>query len=147
MLSMSESLSLWGLFFSAFLSSTILPGTSEVMLGALAMQGQNASWSLLAVATLGNTLGGMSSWGLGRLLSWRYPMTDLTKSAHRRAVDRLRQWGSPALLLSWVPFLGDPLCVAGGWLRIPWLVSLVYIGLGKGIRYAVLLSLLPAVEN
>ena len=111
------------------------------------MQGQNASWSLLAVATLGNTLGGMSSWGLGRLLSWRYPMTDLTKSAHRRAVDRLRQWGSPALLLSWVPFLGDPLCVAGGWLRIPWLVSLVYIGLGKGIRYAVLLSLLPALEN
>ena len=141
---MSESLSLWGLFFSAFLSSTILPGSSEVVLGALALQGQYSSWSLLAIATLGNTLGGMSSWGLGRLLSWQYPMTDLAKPAHRRAVDRMRQWGSPALLFSWVPIIGDPLCVAGGWLRIPWVLSLVYIGLGKGMRYAAILSLLPA---
>lgn len=141
---MSESLSLWGLFFSAFLSSTILPGSSEVVLGALALQGQYSSWSLLVIATLGNTLGGMSSWGLGRLLSWQYPMTDLAKPAHRRAVDRMRQWGSPALLFSWVPIIGDPLCVAGGWLRIPWVLSLVYIGLGKGMRYAAILSLLPA---
>lgn len=140
---MHESLSLWGLFLSAFLSSTILPGSSEVVLGALVMQGQYSRWSLLAIATLGNTLGGMSSWGLGRLLGWRFPMTALTKPAHRRAVDRMRYWGSPALLFSWVPFIGDPLCVAGGWLRIPWMVSLMYIGLGKGLRYAVLLSVLP----
>ncbi|HQU27884.1 MAG: DedA family protein [Nitrospira sp.] len=139
---MSESLSLWGLFFSAFLSSTILPGSSEVVLGALAIQGHHSTWSLLAVATIGNTLGGMSSWGLGRLLEWRFPMADLAHPAHRRAVQRMRQWGSPALLLSWVPFIGDPLCVAGGWLRIPWPVSFVYIGIGKGLRYAALLGVL-----
>lgn len=141
---MNESLSLWGLFLSAFLSSTILPGSSEVVLGTLAMQGQYSPWSLLAIATLGNTMGGMSSWGLGRLLGWRFPTTDLPKPAHRQAVDRMRHWGSPALLFSWVPFIGDPLCVAGGWLRMHWLVSLVYIGLGKGLRYAALLSVLPS---
>ena len=140
---MNESLSLWGLFVSAFLSSTILPGSSEVLLGVLAMKGQHSPWSLFCIATLGNTLGGMSSWALGRLLGWRFPMTELPKPAHRRAVDRMRRWGSPALLLSWVPIIGDPLCVAGGWLRMPWLVSFIYICLGKGLRYAVLLSLLP----
>ena len=141
---MSEALSLWGLFLSAFLSSTLLPGSSEAVLGALTMRGEYSLWSLLAIATLGNTLGGMSSWGLGRLLSWRYPMADLTEPSHRRAVDRLRQWGSPALVLSWVPFIGDPLCVAGGWLRMNWLLSLMWIGFGKGLRYATLLGALSA---
>lgn len=141
---MSETMSLWGLFFSAFLSSTILPGSSEMALGALAIQGQYSSWNLLAIATIGNTLGGMTSWGLGRLLSWRYPMTDLAKPAHRRAVERMRHWGIPALLLSWIPIIGDPLCVAGGWLRMNWLLSLLCIGMGKAFRYATLLGVLSA---
>lgn len=140
---MNESLSLWGLFASAFLSATVLPGSSEVILGMLAMQEHYSPWSLFAVATLGNTLGGMSSWVLGFLLSRRYPMRDLPNPAHRKAVARIRQWGLPVLLFSWVPFIGDPLCVAGGWLRMNWLFSLFCIGVGKGFRYAMLLSLLP----
>ncbi|MDH5775807.1 MAG: DedA family protein [Nitrospirota bacterium] len=139
-----EDYSRLGLFFSAFLSSTILPGSSEVVLVGLATQGGLPHWDLLAIATAGNTLGGMTSWGLGWLMALRYPLTELSKVAHRRAVDRVRTWGSPILLLSWVPVLGDPLCVAAGWLRISWLGALLFIGVGKAFRYWVLLALLPS---
>lgn len=136
--------SLLGLFVSAFLSSSILPGTSEVVLVVLAAQGDLPIWVLMSVATAGNTLGGMSSWGLGWLIGWWYPLFELTKPAHRQAVERVRGWGSPILLLSWVPFIGDPLCIAAGWLRITWIRALVFIGIGKACRYAVLLALLSA---
>ena len=139
-----EEYSLLGLFFSAFLSSTILPGSSEVLLVALATQGDVPYSNLLAVATVGNTLGGMSSWGLGWIIALRYPLTTLSKAAHRRAVGRVRQWGSPILLLSWVPILGDPLCVAAGWLRVSWFGALLFIGLGKALRYWAILTLLPS---
>ena len=57
-------------------------------------------------------------------------------------MSRLQHWGSPLLLLSWLPVIGDPLCVAAGWLRLHWLLSLVMIGVGKTARYAVLLYLI-----
>lgn len=139
-----EDFSLFGLFFSAFLSSTILPGSSEVVLFALATQGDLPHWDLLAVATAGNTLGGMSSWVLGWVIALRYPLTKLSKAAHRRAVERVQQWGSPILLLSWVPVIGDPLCVAAGWLRVSWIGAFLFIGVGKALRYGVLLALLPS---
>jgi membrane protein YqaA with SNARE-associated domain len=114
------------------------------VLFALATQGDLPHWDLLTVATAGNTLGGMSSWVLGWVIALRYPLTELSKPAHRRAVDRVQQWGSPILLLSWVPVIGDPLCVAAGWLRMSWMGALLFIGVGKAIRYGVLLALLPA---
>ena len=139
-----EDYSLVGLFLSAFLSSTILPGSSEVVLVTLATQGASSSWNLLVVATVGNTLGGMSSWVLGWLIALRYPLTELSKEVHRRAVERLREWGSPILLLSWIPFIGDPLCVAAGWLRISWLGALLFIGVGKALRYWALMVMLQS---
>jgi len=139
-----EEYSLLGLFLSAFLSSTVFPGASEVVFVVLAAQGDLPAWSLLAIATAGNTLGGMSSWALGWLIGWWYPLTELSKPAQRLAVERVRYWGSPVLLLSWVPFIGDPLCIAAGWLRMTWLGSLLFIGIGKGCRYALLLALLPS---
>ena len=54
-------------------------------------------------------------------------------------MSRLRTWGSPALLLSWLPLVGDPLCFAAGYLRLPFALSLLFIALGKIARYAVLL--------
>lgn len=139
-----EDYSLLGLFFSAFISSTILPGSSEVVLVALATQSHLPRWDLLVAATVGNTLGGMSSWVVGWVIALRYPLTELSKEAHQRAVNRVRQWGSPILLLSWVPIIGDPLCVAAGWMRISWVGALFYIGIGKAFRYWVLLAMLPS---
>ena len=132
---------LWGLFLSAFLSSTLLPGSSEVLLLTLAHNSPEDKMALLVVATLGNTLGGMSSWLIGWIIARRFPARELAGDKPRVAVDRLRRWGSPVLLLSWVPVIGDPLCVAAGWLRIHGLLALIFIGMGKFARYAALLAL------
>lgn len=137
-----DSLTLWGLFLSAFISSTLFPGGSEVVLGALATQRAHDPWLLLAIATLGNTLGALTTWLLGWLLARRVPLETHLSGRQQRAVQRLRHWGSPALLLSWLPVVGDPLCFAAGYLRLPFLASLAFIALGKGARYgAILLAL------
>lgn len=136
---------LWGLFVSAFISSTLLPGGSEALLLALAVSASHDKLSLLLVATAGNTLGGMTSWLIGWWLARRYPPENISGHKYEQAVLRVRRWGSPALLFSWLPVIGDPLCVAAGWLRIHPLWALVLITLGKGGRYAVLLWLVQAV--
>ncbi|MGE0081430.1 MAG: YqaA family protein [Thiohalomonadaceae bacterium] len=128
------------LFVSAFVSSTLLPGGSEALFVASLWQGVHAPWWLLAAATTGNTLGGMTSWGIGRVLAWRRPVQSLAKPEHRKAVERVRRYGAVALLFSWLPVIGDPLCLAAGWLRMHWLPSLALIACGKGARYAVLLA-------
>lgn len=133
---------LWSLFGSAFLSSTLLPGGSEGVLAYLANNETHTHLTLLIVAAAGNTLGGMTSWGIGWLIALKYPARGLVKPAQQQAVSRLQRWGSPVLLLSWLPLVGDPLCVAAGWLRMNWFLSLLLIGMGKTARYAVLLSLL-----
>jgi len=132
---------LWSLFFGSFLAATLLPGGSELLLITLALRGETPL-ALLGVATLGNTLGGMSSWLIGYLLARRAaPMP--THPQHARALGYLRRWGALALLGSWIPLIGDPLCVAAGWLGIgPWR-SLLAIASGKAARYAALLAALP----
>ncbi|HUF81877.1 MAG TPA: YqaA family protein [Burkholderiales bacterium] len=123
---MSEEAGLWLLFSSSFLAATLLPGGSEVVLYGVLKGHPEQFWPALGAATLGNTLGGLSSYLIGRLIPQKKEMTGL--AARRR-------YGAPALLLSWVPLLGDPLCVAAGWLRVnPW-SSAVFIGLGKFARY------------
>jgi membrane protein YqaA with SNARE-associated domain len=141
---LSSDAGLWALFFSAFVSATLLPGGSEALLAALAWQGAHDALVLLVVASIGNTLGGMSSWGLGWLVAWRYPAERLVDGRRERAVGQVRRWGSPALLFSWLPVVGDPLCFAAGWLRVHWVPALVFIGLGKAARYAAILWVMPS---
>ena len=130
---------MWGLFVSAFVSSTLFPGGSEVVLLSLAAEQLHPMSSLLLAATVGNALGGMTSWGLGRWLVVRFPGRSLTQSRQQAALKHLQRYGSPLLLLSWLPVVGDPLCVVAGWLRISPFWSLIFITLGKGGRYALLL--------
>jgi membrane protein YqaA with SNARE-associated domain len=123
-----------GLFVASFLAATLLPGGSEaVLLGVLALHPGQAVPALL-LATLGNTLGGMTTYLMGRAL----PEKHFDDPQRARHLDRLRHWGSPALLLAWAPLVGDALCAAAGWLRLAWLPCLLWMALGKGARYAVL---------
>ena len=123
---MSETTSLWALLGSSFLAATLLPGGSEAVLFGVLKFHPGEYWPALGVATLGNTLGGMSSYLIGRIVPPKKTLPGLTA---------MQNYGSPALLLSWVPIIGDPLCVAAGWLRLdPWRV-LFFIALGKFARY------------
>jgi len=131
-------LSLWTLFSSAFISSTLFPGGSEVVLAYLNSSSSYSPGLLLLVASIGNTLGGLSSWVLGRIVAWKYPLREL-KSKHQQAFHYLQRWGTPVLILSWLPVVGDPLCLVAGWLKMNFFYSLVFIALGKALRYAVIL--------
>lgn len=130
-------MTLWLLFFSSFISSTLFPGGSEAVLAYLTSEAEHSLFLLVAIATVGNTLGAMTSWGVGRLIAIRYSTERLSKTSQQKAVERLQHYGSPILLLSWLPVIGDPLCVAAGWLRIHWLPSLLFIAVGKLARYLV----------
>ncbi|MDB5811337.1 MAG: putative inner rane protein [Betaproteobacteria bacterium] len=129
MASMDESASLWALFASSFLAATLLPGGSEFVLAGVLKAYPNLYWPSLAIATAGNTLGGMSSYLIGRLLPQRGEL---------KGLKWVQRYGSPAMLAAWVPIVGDPLCVAAGWLRTnPWL-SALFMGVGKFARYLVI---------
>lgn len=134
--SLSEPAGPAALFVGSFLASTLLPGGSEAMLLFALIRSPETAWLLWLVATLGNTLGGLSSWWLGWWLARRFPNRGLDKAQHRRALQRLSRYGSPLLLLSWLPLVGDPLCVAAGWSGVRLLPATVYIGAGKALRYA-----------
>jgi membrane protein YqaA with SNARE-associated domain len=132
---MGETASLWALFTSSFLAATLLPGGSEAVLFGVLKMHAHLTWPALAVATLGNTLGGMSSYLIGRLLPQRKDGADGRWQA--RALKWAQRHGSPAMLASWVPLIGDPLCVAAGWLRLAWLPVLLFMATGKFARYVI----------
>ena len=130
------------LFISSFISSTLFPGGSEAVLAYLSSEQQHPAFLLLIISTAGNTLGGMTSWGIGWLIAKKYSSEKLLKPNQQLAVNRIKRFGSPLLLLSWLPVIGDPLCVAAGWLRIHWLTAMLFIGVGKALRYWVILVLI-----
>jgi membrane protein YqaA with SNARE-associated domain len=126
---LNSDLSLWGLFISSLLAATLLPGGSEAVLFGVLKLHPELFWPALLVGTLGNTIGGMISFGMG----WLLPQTQQLKH-----VEKVRNYGTPALLLAWVPLIGDALCLAAGWLRLnPWHAALFML-LGKFARYLVI---------
>lgn len=131
MFTFSETTGLAGLALSSFVSATLLPGGSELVLLAVLNQHPASYWPAIAVATGANTVGGMTSYLIGRLFPNRVQSVSL---------ERLRRYGYPALLLSWLPVLGDALCVAAGWLRFNVGATALALAIGKGARYVALAS-------
>ncbi len=126
---MTETASLYSLFASSFLAATLLPGGSEAVLFAVLRKYPDALWMSLGLATLGNTLGGMASFGMG----WLLPQTQQLKH-----VEKVRRYGTPALLFAWTPLIGDALCLAAGWLRQSWWQAALFMAIGKFARYWVI---------
>jgi membrane protein YqaA with SNARE-associated domain len=134
---------LWGLFVASFLAATILPFSSEAILVGMAL-GPWSTLSLWSVASIGNWLGGMSSYGLGRLGDLeriaRWLRTDPKKAQRLQGwVERQGYW---AALLTWLPVIGDPLAIALGLGKAPWVPVTILMFIGKAARYAVVLALL-----
>lgn len=128
-----------GLFLSAFISSTLLPGGSEALLAwVVATRGE--IWLPVLVATAGNVLGSLLTFGMGFWLQRRHPLRILTDK-HQKARERLERFGPGTLLLAWLPVVGDPLCLVAGWMGFAWLPSLVLIAIGKLARYLVVAGL------
>jgi membrane protein YqaA with SNARE-associated domain len=129
----SADAGLWGLLASSFVSATILPGSSELVLIGLLAKYPALFWQAIAVATIGNTLGGMTSYALGRFIPNR-----VLEKTEGRALAWLKKYGLWSLLLSWVPLIGDALCVCAGWLRFNVWASVALMATGKLVRYWVI---------
>lgn len=125
----SANAGLWALFVASFLSATLLPGGSELALVALLHRHPDTLWPALAAATAGNTLGAMTSYGIGRLLPNRVSPA---------SVATMRRYGYWALLFSWLPVVGDALAVAAGWLRMHAGLCGIAFAVGKFVRYALI---------
>jgi membrane protein YqaA with SNARE-associated domain len=140
-LTMQYGAELSGLFISAFISSTIAPGGSEVVLAYMVNQGQYTAAQLLMIATLGNTLGAMTTWGLGMVAAKKFPVASLLSANKQKALAMVQKKGSWILLFSWLPVIGDALCFAGGWLKLAFFPAVLMILLGKLGRYAAIVWL------
>ena len=138
-------MSLAAVFLSAFLAATILPFSSEAVLAGAVWLAPERLGPLVAVATLGNTLGALVNWAIGRGLAAlrhhrRFP---LDPKRYAQAERLFRRFGTPALLLSWLPLVGDPLTLVAGLFRTPLWLFLPLVALGKGLRYLVVAGLVP----
>ena len=140
----SAEAGLAGLFLASFLSATLLPGGSEAVLFAVINLHPEQSVAALALATLGNTLGGMTTYGMARLLPARVMHSGIPgDGAGGTATNRLnalRRHGAPLLILAWAPIIGDALCAAAGWLRLPWLPCALWMAAGKAARYGLVIA-------
>jgi membrane protein YqaA with SNARE-associated domain len=131
-----------GLFSAALLAATVFPFQSELVLFALLVAEQHPWWMLLIVASAGNVLGSVVNWFLGRSIAvlenrrW-FPVK---RSAIARAEGWYARWGKWSLLLAWTPFLGDPLTVVAGVLRVNLGVFVLLVAIGKVARYAVVVA-------
>lgn len=141
------TVTLAGLFLSAFLSATLLPGSSELLLAGLISTKQAPMALALVVATAGNTLGSCVNWGIGRFLAhfrdhrW-FPVKPDTFDQYSAWY---RRWGAWTLLLSWMPIVGDPITVIAGIARTPLLLFTAIVLVAKGLRYLVVASAVSPV--
>lgn len=136
---MSAAAAYIGLFSAAFVAATILPAQSEALLGTLVLGGNHSVPVLIGVASVGNVLGSLVNWLLGR---------GIERFRHRRwfpvspaMLDRASAWyrryGRWSLLLSWMPVIGDPLTLAAGILREPLWSFVLLVAVAKTMRYIV----------
>ncbi|GAB2176964.1 YqaA family protein [Dongia sp. agr-C8] len=130
-----------GLFTAAFLSATILPGSSEVVLVMLAFERKLDVTMLLLVATVANTLGSVVGWIMGR---WFAGLSDrrwfpASPAQMERASRWFGRYGVWALALAWVPLIGDALTIVAGVLRVHLGLFTALVGLGKALRYVAVL--------
>lgn len=124
---------LGGLFLAAFIAATLFPASSEAALAGLVASGAYDPWLLIGVASLGNILGASVNWALGR---WAAESRWVRGNRHlTRAGLYFQRYGRWSLLFSWLPVIGDPLTLAAGLARLPFLAFLVPVALGKIARY------------
>lgn len=162
----SPGVGLPAVFVVSLLAATILPiGSEAVLLGYLAAVPE-MFWVAIAVATVGNTLGGLISYAMGtgaHGLFGRWRARSRANKAHFpsgarpsqpgltparvRAELWVNRFGPPILLLAWLPVVGDPLCAVAGWLRLPVWQCTFYMAVGKLGRYVVLAWALQWVIN
>ncbi|WP_417411722.1 YqaA family protein [Hoeflea sp.] len=136
------------LFLASLLAATLIPAQSESVLAGLILAGRQPVAVLVAVASLGNILGSVLNWLIGRGVEkfrdrrW-FPASQKQLDRAQRHYQRFGYW---SLLLAWVPVIGDPLTLVAGIMREPLWRFLLLVSIGKTGRYIVLAAGIGALS-
>lgn len=133
---------LGSIFVISFVSATLVPLGSEPAVFAVIKVNPELFWAAILVGTCGNTLGGVVDYWMGYGAKQAF-----AKERSTRWFGWLERFGPKAMLLSWLPVVGDPICTLGGWLKLPFWPSVVYMAIGKLLRYIVMTTILLQVPD
>ncbi|MGS0741954.1 YqaA family protein [Glaciimonas sp. GG7] len=133
---------LWSVFIVSFVSATLLPMGSEPAVFAVIKANGALYWPVIVVATVGNTLGGALDYWMGYSAKRAFARERKTRWFHW-----LERFGPKTMLLGWLPIIGDPLCTLAGWLHLPFWPSVIYMAIGKFLRYIAMTWLLLSVPD
>ena len=133
---------LTSVFIISLVSATLIPLGSEPAVFAVVKANDALFWSVILVATVGNTLGGMIDYWMGYRAKQAF-----AKERESRWFNWLVRHGPKTMLLAWLPAIGDPLCTLAGWLKLPFWPSVAFMAVGKFTRYLVMTSLLLYVPD
>jgi membrane protein YqaA with SNARE-associated domain len=140
-------------FLVSFVSATLIPMGSEPAVYGMVKLRPDLFWQTIAVATVGNTLGGVVDYWMGRGAEWMLerrlnldahglPVRPAVAAGdpapsrwHQRAVRWMERFGAFGCILSWLPGIGDPLCAVAGWLGLPFWRCVMWMAIGKCLRY------------
>lgn len=129
-------------FLVAFISATLLPMGSEPLVFATVKANPALFWVVILVATAGNTLGGVLDYWLGYGAKQAF-----AKERNSRWFGWLAHYGAKTMLLSWLPAVGDALCTLAGWLKLPFWPCVIYMAIGKFLRYVTMTAILLHVPD
>ncbi|UVC12057.1 DedA family protein [Rhizobium sp. TH2] len=140
---MADAAAYFGLFLAALAAGSILPVPSEAALVAIILTSDHPVWIAVAVATVGNVIGSMINWTLGRGIErlrgtrW-FPASEASIERAGRWYHKYGRW---SLLLSFVPIIGDPLTIVAGVMKeSPWFFFIV-VTIAKLGRYVTVAAL------
>ena len=125
-----------GLFIASFLAATVVPFSSEIIFSAMVFGGLDP-WTCVWVATLGNWLGGLTSYYVGLLgkVEWIEKYFHIKKEKIETFTVRIQKYGDWIAFFSFVPFIGDVIAVATGFFRCKWWKVAISMLIGKFARY------------
>lgn len=133
---------LTSVFLISFVSATLLPLGSEPAVFAVIKTDGGEFWPVIAIATVGNTLGGVINYWMGYGAKQAF-----AKERETRWFTWLQRFGAKTMLVTWLPIIGDPLCSLAGWLKLPFWPCVVYMAIGKFARYVAMTSALLYVPD
>ena len=118
------------MFLASVVAATLVPLSSEAVLFAYLRLFPEHAAAAIALAAIGNTAGGMTTYLIGRLVPER-----TREKLDPRALGWLARYGSPATFFAWLPLVGDALCLAAGWARLNWVAVALWSAAGRFARY------------
>lgn len=143
---MLQELGLFGLFLGCLLSATVIPFSSEALVAGALLLDYNPL-TVILVATLGNTIGGMTCYLLGWLCKWLWieKYLKVKEESLAKAQAKVGKFGSLAALLAWLPVVGDVIAIALGIMRTRVVPTTLFMFIGKGLRYMVVAGLIHVI--